>query len=92
MWLAEGLVMRSSDPSKAKRPRRDCLRLLAIPTVMTSTQNGAGKDTLPANGKPGVPGPGSDDEADDEIEWLQYHRSFEARGYNVRLCYRGEHQ
>lgn len=98
MWSAEGLVMCSSDPSKAQSERRGCAgprycqRLLAIPTVMTSTQNGAGKDTLPANGKPGVPGPGSDDEADDEIEWLQYHRSFEARGYSVRPCNRGEHQ
>ena len=55
---------------------------------MTSGQNGAGKDTHHANGKPGTPGtpgPGPDSEADDEIEWLQYHKSFEARGYNVRL-------
>jgi len=56
---------------------------------MTSAQNGAGKDTRTADGKPGTPGPGSDNEADDEIEWLQYHRSFEARGYNVRLSLRG---
>lgn len=59
---------------------------------MTSTQNGAGKDTFPAAGKPGTPGPGSDEEADDEIEWLQYHRSFEARGYNVRFSGHAEHQ
>jgi len=59
---------------------------------MTSAQNGPGKDSLPATGKPDIPGPGSDDEADDEVEWLQYHRSFEARGYNVGLCNRVEHQ
>lgn len=52
---------------------------------MTSGQNSAGKDTNYANGKPGTPGPGPDSEVDDEIEWLQYHKSFEARGYNVRL-------
>ena len=52
---------------------------------MTSGQNGAGKDTHHANGKPGTPGPGPDSEADDEIEWLQYHKSFDARGYKVRL-------
>ena len=56
---------------------------------MASAQNGAGKDALPANGKPGTPGPGSD-EADDEIEWLQYYRTFEARGYNVRIYNRAE--
>ncbi len=58
---------------------------MAVSTVMTSAQNGAGKDAHYANGKPGTPGPGPDSEADDEIEWLQYHKSFEARGYNVRL-------